>query len=255
MIVALIVNRVVRNIEENIRKIEKLVTEAALHGAEFIILPETAFTGLINADSPQSDLLLGDSIPGRFTEIISRLSIKYKIYSMFGLFERELSKLYDTAVLISPEGRVLIKYRRNDRRWRANGSDNLFYREGNKIFSANTPFGKVALMICGDLFNQKCINQCIKLCPDYVIIPMARCFDDGSCDQRRWDNDELPLYIEQVKKIKTTTFITNYLANPELDGGSFGGAFVISGDGKVLTSFPLGKEGILYYNTDKSVQQ
>ncbi|RLD36566.1 MAG: carbon-nitrogen hydrolase family protein [Bacteroidetes bacterium] len=255
MIVALIVNRVARNIEENIRKIEKLVTEAALQGAGFIILPETTFTGLINADSPQSDLLLGDSVPGRYTEIISRLSIKYKIYSVFGLFERESSNLYDTAILISPKGRILIKYRRIDQRWRANESDNLFYKEGNKVLSANTPFGKVALMICGDLFNQKCINQCIKLCPDYVIVPMARCFDDGSCDQQRWDNDELPLYIEQVKKNKTTVFITNYLANQELNGGSFGGAFVISGDGKVLKSFPLGMEGILYYNSDKSVEQ
>jgi len=255
MIIALVVNRITRNVEVNIRKIDKLITEAALHGAEFIILPETAFTGLINTDNPRNDLLLGDSVPGRFTETISRLSIKYKIYSVFGLFERNVSKLYDTAVLISPEGRVLIKYRRIDRRWRANESDNLVYKEGNKVFSANTHIGKVALLICGDLFNQKCINQCIKMCPDYVIVPMARCFDDGSYDQQRWNNDELSLYIEQVKKIKTTAFITNYLAKPELDGGSFGGAFVISGDGKVLKSLPLGKEGILYYNTDKSIQQ
>lgn len=39
--------------------------------------------------------------------------------------------------------------------------------------------------------------------------------------------------------------MTNYLADKNLHGGGFGGSMVVSSDGSVLGSFPLGKVGIL----------
>jgi hypothetical protein len=78
-----------------------------------------------------------------------------------------------------------------------------------------------------------------------LLFPFARCFPDGSYDQNRWDVEEKPLYVERVKLAGITALMTNYLSEVSLDGGSFGGAMVVSGDGAVVDSFPLGKVGML----------
>jgi hypothetical protein len=40
--------------------------------------------------------------------------------------------------------------------------------------------------------------------------------------------------------------MVNYLADRELDGGSFGGAMAVSPTGEIIGSLPIGKAGILY---------
>jgi hypothetical protein len=42
-----------------------------------------------------------------------------------------------------------------------------------------------------------------------------------------------------------TTLLANYLAEPELAGGAFGGACVVSADGAMQASLALGREGML----------
>ena len=74
---------------------------------------------------------------------------------------------------------------------------------------------------------------------------MARCFEDGAYDQERWDTSEKRKYAEQIKKLGITTLIANYLADPSMSGGSFGGAFAFDRMGNDLRSYPLGKPGIL----------
>jgi predicted amidohydrolase len=83
------------------------------------------------------------------------------------------------------------------------------------------------------------------LAPDWLLVPMGRCFKDGSHNQHHWDREELPTYVERVRQGGSTTLIVNSLADRTLDGGSFGGAWVIAPDGEVLASLPLGSPGML----------
>jgi len=53
------------------------------------------------------------------------------------------------------------------------------------------------------------------------------------------------MYVQRTKLTGSTGLMTNYLADKNLHGGGFGGAMVVSSDGSVLGSFPLGKVGIL----------
>ena len=79
-----------------------------------------------------------------------------------------------------------------------------------------------------------------------MLFPFARCFSDGTADQTRWDEEELPEYTQRIRMTGTPAFMANYLSDGVLpDGNSFGGAFVVSADGKVLASHPLGEAGIL----------
>lgn len=246
MRIALIVNKVgpdrVRNLEEILFSVEK----AASSGAKLIPLPDAVLTGLINNDNPTHDLPLGETVPGVVTKTIGMLCRQYSIWLSIGLLEREGNQLYDTAVLIDDEGYIVLKYRRIQPQWHGKTADPSVYCQGLEIPKCDTPFGSLAFLICGDLFDDKILSQFKVLAPDWIIFPFARCFSDGSINQIRWDTEELPCYVERVKLAGTPALMTSYLSDSNLnDGNTSGGAFVISASGNVIASHSLGEPGIL----------
>ncbi|MBN2380167.1 carbon-nitrogen hydrolase family protein [candidate division WOR-3 bacterium] len=63
MKVALVSNEVTRDFKANQKRILKLASEAADRGAELIIFPEAAATGLVNTGDPKYDLGVVESEP------------------------------------------------------------------------------------------------------------------------------------------------------------------------------------------------
>ena len=58
---------------------------------------------------------------------------------------------------------------------------------------------------------------------------------------------------DQVRLLKKPVLTTNYIATEDFDGGSYGGAWFFSKDGELISSLPLGKEGILHIDLKKSL--
>lgn len=245
MKVALAVNYVANNIENNIKNIFKAINEATRNNANLILFPEAAITGLINNDIPEHDLPLGVPIPGEFTQTLIKISKENNIYIGIGLLELEEKRLYDSAILISPDQGIILKYRRITSGWHGKKVNSEIYCEGIDIKKVKTPFGSFAFLICGDLFDDKLVYRIKKMKVDYLLYPFARCFFDGSYNQKMWDEEKLE-YVNQIEKAGTTTFMVNYLAKKEFDGGSFGGAMVVSGNKNIICEMPIGRQGILY---------
>ena len=251
MRVGLIVHRVTLDRRKNLDAILSMAEEAAISGAELILFSEAALTGLINNDNPANDLPLGESIPGPVTKALGSVCRKHRVWLAIGLLERENNRLYDSAVLIDQGGRISLKYRRNQPQWHGKKADPSVYSQGSDMGTTNTPVGTTAFLICGDLFDDNILSRLGRLKPDCLLFPFARCFPDGSADQHRWDAEELPEYIARVKMIGAPALMVNYLAGSHLaDGNSFGGAFVVSAQGQVIASHPLGREGILLADVD-----
>jgi predicted amidohydrolase len=241
---ALIVNQVTADREANLAHIGTAVSAAAASGAELIVLPEMAATGLINNGDPDHDLPLGQIIPGPLTRTFGKMVRRDGLYLAVGIMEREGNALYDSAVLLSPEGRIVLHYRRIQPHWHAPSADPAVYRQGEMVPLANTPLGRFVFLICGDLFDDGIAARARELQPDWVLFPFARCFADGSRSQRRWAQSELPQYATQVQKVGCTTLMVNYCSERDPDS-YFGGAMVMSGSGQVLSHIPLGKPGTL----------
>jgi len=162
------------------------------------------------------------------------------------MLERQETRLYDSAVLLKPDGSVALRYRRNEAGWHGRDADPEVYRQGEDLPVAETPFGVVAFLLCGDLFDDAIVARFKGLGADLMLFPFARCFSDGTADQTRWDTEELPEYARRVQMAGTPALMTNYLTDGSLpDDNSFGGAFAISAEGEVLASHPLGEEGML----------
>ncbi len=242
---ALIAHRVLPDVEANLSEILRWIEKAARSGADLIVFSEAALTGLINTDEPAVDLLLGQTIPGPLTETLAQQARRRHIWLALGLLEREGNRLYDSAVLLAPDGCIALKYRRIQPQWHGKRADPAVYCQGHELPAAQTPLGSFVFLICGDLFDDGLVQRVRHLGPDYLLIPFARCFDDGSYDQRRWDREERPVYVERVKLTDATALMVNYLADRELLGGAFGGAMVVSGNGVMIDCLPLGRPGML----------
>jgi predicted amidohydrolase len=243
---ALMVPRVVADPAANLATMERMAVEAVSSGAELLLFPEAVLTGLSNNDNPAHDLPLGETIPGPATDALGAFCRRRGVWLGFGMLEREEGRLYDSAVLLGPEGSICLSYRRNQPQWHGRKADPAVYCQGTEIPKADTPFGAVGFLLCGDLFDDDILSRFRDLRADWLLFPFARCFSDGTVDQDCWDREELPEYLERVKMVRTPALMANYLADSSLkDDNGFGGAFFASAEGKLIASRPLGKEGML----------
>jgi len=243
---ALAVNRISLDVVANLKTMVRMARTAADAGAAVVLFPEAALTGLINNDDPVHDLPLAEPVPGPATETLAAVARARKLWLGVGLLERDGTRLYDTAVLLSSTGEIVLKYRRISPGWHGRGANPAVYLHGTDIPTVQTPWGRVAFLLCGDLFDDVLVQHVRALELDWLLLPFARDFDNGTCNQVRWDREELGKYAARVRMAGVTTLLVNYLAGDDLeDDGAFGGAWVISGAGEVLAQYSLGQAGLL----------
>ncbi len=242
---ALAVTRVTADTGINLENIWNAMTHAAQGGASLVVLPEAALTGLANDGDPSHDLPLGREIPGPVTDALGAHARQCHIWAAVGLLEREDGALYDSAVLICPSGEIELHYRRIQPQWHARNADPLVYKQGSAVGAADTELGRIAIIICGDLFDEAVTAQVRAIQPDLLLMPFARCFCDSSYDQERWEDEEQPEYLWRARSTGCTVLMVNYLSSAEL-GGYFGGALAVSSQGEIINSLPLGVADTLF---------
>lgn len=240
---ALAVHLVTADRTATLQRVVQLVREASDQGADLAMFSETAVSGLKATDQPEHDLPLGEPIPGLTTDVIAAVARQRNIWVALGLYEREDAVLYDSAVLISPDGIIQLKHRRSDGRWHFRNADQRVYGSGTALQAVETPWGSMALLLCGELMSATHIEAVRQLAPTYLLVPFARGYDEDAPNDESWYEQNLPSYVAQARKAGTVTLMTNHL---DPDGSCcFGGAVAINQDGNVLASKPLHKEGLL----------
>jgi predicted amidohydrolase len=234
------------DLDANLAEMESLVTQAARGGAELVLFPEYAATPGINYDDPSQDLPLGQPVPGPASRRLGVLAHDIAVYIAFGVLERQDGHLFDSGVLINPNGEIILKHRRIQPQWHSASADPQIYLQGDRLEAVHTPFGDIAIAICGDLFDDSILARVRQAAPDYLLWPISRGFEDGSFDQTRWDRQEEALYIARAAQTGATTLMVNQIDDPVLfEAPCFGGALVVSRSGDVAARWPLGKPGIL----------
>jgi predicted amidohydrolase len=88
-------------------------------------------------------------IPGPSANIIAQRASEYGVHVAFGMVTKEKveSILYNTAVLVGPDGEVIGQYNKVHLR----GEERMAFRAGYRIAPIETEFGLVGLMVGWDL--------------------------------------------------------------------------------------------------------
>ena len=104
-------------LEDNFRRLEAYVREAAGRRAQVIVAPESVLDGYVfNADptSQVADMLeIAQTVPdGSYIQRAGALCRELGIYLIFGLLEREDQTLFNACVMLDPQGEVIAHYRK-----------------------------------------------------------------------------------------------------------------------------------------------
>ncbi len=92
-------------IDKNLEKISKLISEAAENNAELVVLPELANTGY-NL-SPKEAEKFSEIIPeGVYSQLLMKLAEEYGLYIASGIAERDDENIYNSAILVGPKGYI-----------------------------------------------------------------------------------------------------------------------------------------------------
>jgi predicted amidohydrolase len=129
----------------NCEEYAPMIAEAAKQKADLIVLGET----VPYVRTKLSPAECAEAIPGPTTEYFGGIAKLNGIHIALSLYEREGHLVYNTAVLLSSEGKLLGKYRKV---CLPHGEVEKGVAPGADYPVFDTKFGKVGLMICYDGF-------------------------------------------------------------------------------------------------------
>lgn len=99
---------VVGNVAANVAKARALVRDAAQQGADLVCLPECFSTGLAYGRMGE----LAEPVPGPTSNALCEEAAAGKLWVVAGMAERVDEEVYNTAIVVSPEGEVASRYQK-----------------------------------------------------------------------------------------------------------------------------------------------
>jgi predicted amidohydrolase len=95
-------------LEENFARARVKVEEAAQNGCQILMLPECLDVGWTHPSSKE----IAVPIPGTTSDVLCYEAKEHEIHVVAGITERYGNSIYNAAILISPEGKILHKHRK-----------------------------------------------------------------------------------------------------------------------------------------------
>ena len=153
---------------DNCKMYEPHIAEAAKQKADLVVLGETiTYVGL-----GKSFVDVAEPIPGPSTDYFCALAKKYNIHIVVGLVERDGHLIYNVAVLIGPDGRIIGKYRKV---CLPRGEVDAGLAPGKDYPVFETKFGKVGMMVCYDGFFPEPARELTKRGAEVIAWPVWGC--------------------------------------------------------------------------------
>ena len=133
-------------LEDNFRRVEAYVREAAGRRAELVVAPESVLDGYVfNADptSKVEDMLeIAQTVPnGAYIQRAGALCRELGIYLIFGFLERLADELFNACVMLDPHGEVIAHYRK------ITTAGEYAIAPGRELQPFDTPLGRLGLSL------------------------------------------------------------------------------------------------------------
>lgn len=138
----------------NLQNVKRLIAEAAISGADIIVLPEMfncpyqqdTFSNYAEAEESSETL-----------QLLATLALKHHCYLVGGSIpERDQSQIYNTAYIFNRFGQIIAKHRKVhlfdiDVPGKIEFKESAVLSAGDKVTLFETEFGKFGVLICYDL--------------------------------------------------------------------------------------------------------
>ncbi len=175
MKIALIQQANTADIEANKSKLALRIAEAALAGAELVVLQEL-HNGLYFCQT--EDVLVFDQaepIPGPSTEFFASLAREHELLIVLSLFERRAAGLYhNTSVVIEKDGSIAGKYRKMHIPDDPAYYEKFYFTPGDLGFKPiECSLGKLGILVCWDQWYPEAARLMAMAGAEILIYPTA----------------------------------------------------------------------------------
>jgi len=127
----------------NLRHAAERITEAANKGAHLALLPEVMDLGWTH---PSAKTMAYPVPGGKTFQHLAAAARQNQIYVVAGIIEKNGDKTYNAAVLIGPDGKLMLKHRKLNELDIAHD----LYDTGDRLNVCHTELGTIGLMVCAD---------------------------------------------------------------------------------------------------------
>ena len=227
--------------ESNLARAEARIAEAASRGSEMVLSPEAMPLGWTHPSARTE----ADAIPdGESCVRLCRAAKTHKVFVCAGIIERAGGKVFNAAVLINPAGEVIIHHRKIYELELAHD----LYARGDRLSVAETPFGKIGVMICADGFAPgQSISRTLALMGAKLILsPCAWAVPSDHDNVREpygqlWLDNYCPVSREFDVAIAGVSNVGLITAGPWQGRKCIGNSLVIDRHGKEIAHGPYGE--------------
>jgi predicted amidohydrolase len=135
------------DMQGNLARAERMIAEAAGEGARLVVLPETMDLGWTH---PSCRTLAGPVPGGEAAERLCAAATRHGLYVCAGLTEGEGDRVYNAAIIVDAQGKIVSKHRKLNELSIAHDC----YDQGDRLNVVETELGRLGLMICADGFAE-----------------------------------------------------------------------------------------------------
>jgi predicted amidohydrolase len=235
--------------ETNLKRMQEFVEEIATARPEtdLIVFPELINSGYECTKEEfaafAEELKVGagiDDVPaGSSIAVMGALCRLYDLYIIYGLPEKDGAVMYNSAVCLDPDGKIVKVYRKahpfaDERKWCEAGTDLTVF---------DTRFGKVGLMICWDTAFPE-VARAYALQEADLLVVATNWESPYSAD---WD-----LFTKARALDNTLHLVSANRIGFDKTLGFFGHSNIINPVGQVIESLDEEVEGIIHAELDLS---
>ena len=172
--IILIQKEMKNSIEDNIDSLLQSVQKITIKNTTIVTLHELSYLKYIGITKEEKNKKFAVNLKSRIIEKFCIAAKNKKIYLVLPFYEVSRKIFYNTTIIISPNGKIISKYRKR------NIPNEICYEEKYYFSSSNNshPIVKVnginvGLMICWDQWYSKSYNELSKKNADLIICPTA----------------------------------------------------------------------------------
>lgn len=236
--------------ERNLSRAEHWIARAAEQGAQIVLLPEAMPLGWTHP----SARTLADAIPeGETCARLRAAAVRERIFVCAGVIELCGGRIFNAAVLLGPNGGLLTHHRKI---YELDVAQDLYAR-GDRLTVAETPFGRIGVMICADGFapGQSLGRSLAIMGARYILSPCAWAVPPEHDNAREpygqlWLDNYGPVAREFAVTIAAASNVGPITAGPWQGRKCIGNSLVVGPNGTEIARGPYGEnaEALLVVN-------
>lgn len=224
--------------QHNLKISQEMFLEAAEKGANFIVLPELFYEGYdARAYAPAK---IEETVQSNLEmiEVFKGLCAQKAAYAVVPFVEKLDGKYYNALTFIDDKGQVVCTYQKVHL-W---GADNRYFSHGDKGPGlVDTPFGKIALMICYDIDFPEMARYAALNGAEMIVLPVA------------WDFIHQDIYniFTAARALDNMVFVcTSNMYEKTPKSYLFGNSKLINPRGTAIAQLPICESGIIVQEVD-----